>query len=92
MSEQPADICVEIICQGQVDDDGTAKLANLAHSILTQFDIDSAEVNVNIVDDDGIIDVNRRFLKRTTSTDVISFDLSEPDEHRKVFDIVINAD
>jgi len=92
MGQQPTDICVEITCQMQIADDAIGQLEKLIRGILGQFDAGSAQININVVDDDGIIDVNQRFLDRTTATDVISFDLSESDDGQKTFDIVVNAD
>lgn len=92
MSEQPSDISVQITSHLQVESSDIEKLEKLIRDILQQFDIDSAEVNVAIVDDDGIIDVNRRFLDRTTATDVISFDLSDSDDDSRGFEIVVNYD
>jgi ssRNA-specific RNase YbeY (16S rRNA maturation enzyme) len=60
MPEQPIDICIEITCQGEIASGDIERLEKLIRDILDQFGVDSAEINVSIVDDDGIIDVNQR--------------------------------
>jgi probable rRNA maturation factor len=44
------------------------------------------------VDDAGIVKVNRKFLKSTKRTDVISFDLSDEDSGESIFDMVVNGE
>jgi len=53
------------------------------------FGLRKAQINIEIADDKRIVAVNKSFLKRSSITDVISFDTSEDGE--KNFDIVVNA-
>jgi probable rRNA maturation factor len=43
------------------------------------------------VNDDEIISLNRQFLGKSSSTDVISFDLSDNTADTRFFDIAVNA-
>ena len=74
------------------------KLEKLIKTIGSRFDLEEASVSIAIVDDDEITDVNKRFLNKTTTTDCISFDLSD-DEHpsdsngnyTRVFELIVNG-
>ncbi len=48
-------------------------------------------VSIAIVDDAEMRKVNKRFLNRNSSTDVISFDLSEQ-KNKKLFELVVNGE
>ena len=78
MDNDSADISVQITCQLQAPAIDTDRLETLTRDICRQFAVAHAVISIAIVDDKGIIAVNRRFLDRTTATDVISFDLSDP--------------
>jgi probable rRNA maturation factor len=92
MDNESTDISIEIALRIQDPDIDTERFETLARDILKQFKVEHAGVSIAIVDDEGIIDINRRFLDRTTATDVISFDLSDADDDCRTFDIIINAD
>jgi probable rRNA maturation factor len=49
------------------------------------------EVSIAIVDDNEIRELNRRFLNRKTTTDCLSFDLSDDEKEQKIFDLVVNG-
>lgn len=57
-----------------------------------KFNIDSAQVSVGIVDDEQISQVHDEFMQDPTTTDVISFDLSDEFEDEKTFEMIVNAD
>ena len=92
MDNDSADISVQITCQLQAPAIDTDRLETLTRDICRQFAVAHAVISIAIVDDKGIIAVNRRFLDRTTATDVISFDLTDADDDCRTFDIVINAE
>ena len=50
------------------------------------------EISIAIVGDDEIRELNKQFLKSKAVTDCLSFDLSDDEEGRKVFDIVVNGE
>jgi probable rRNA maturation factor len=83
---------VEIDCGIQKADLDIERFKNLSIAICRRFDVTDAVVSIAIVDDKEITDVNEKFLQKSNTTDVISFDLTEPDASEKVFDLVINAD
>lgn len=92
MDNENPDISIQISCSVETAETYLDKFKSLASDILAQFEIAMADLSIAIVDDAGIIGINQRFLDRDTATDVISFDLTDPDEDRRTFDIVINAD
>jgi len=67
----------------------------VAH-VLIHFQINQAVVSVAIVDDAAMKSINKQYLKKTESTDVISFDLSSKtdDQSNTQLDceVVINAE
>lgn len=67
-------------------------LEKLARAVCEKFGCPNATVHVGIVDDAGIIEVHRQFLQKDTTTDVISFDLSDEFEPGRTFQIVVNAE
>lgn len=65
------------------------KIIELIQKTLKIFKIRKAQINIEIANDRRIIEVNKKFLKRKSITDVISFDVSDSKE--KSFDIIVNA-
>ncbi|OHB55839.1 MAG: rRNA maturation RNase YbeY [Planctomycetes bacterium GWF2_50_10] len=69
-----------------------ARLGRMIESLCGRFKIKSAAINILITDSAGIKKVNREFLKSAKNTDVISFDLSDELDSRRVFDMVVNSE
>ena len=69
-----------------------SKLEKLVRTICEKYEAHNATVHIGIVDDAGIIEVHRQFLQKDTTTDVISFDLSDEFEPGRTFQIVVNAE
>ena len=67
------------------------KMIEMAQKVAGQFRIKKAKINLAVVADDEIISLNRRFLGKSNSTDVISFDLSDNTDDTRFFDIAVNA-
>ena len=67
------------------------KMIEMAQKVAGQFGIKKAQINLAVVDDDEIISLNRWFLGKSNSTDVISFDLSDKMDNTRFFDIAVNA-
>jgi probable rRNA maturation factor len=65
------------------------KAVELVQKTSRKFGIRKALINIEIANDKRIVEVNKKFLKRSSITDVISFDVSDVDE--KNFDIIVNA-
>ncbi|MFC1675729.1 rRNA maturation RNase YbeY [Planctomycetota bacterium] len=77
-------------CAGR--DFDLAEIEKLVKSICGRFDIESAGINIELMGDSQIRELNVRFLDRDTTTDVISFDLSEKGVDKESFDLAINAE
>lgn len=89
--DNQTNMIVEIDCGVQNADLDIERFKNLSMAICRRFDVTDAVVSIAIVGDKEIADVNEKFLQKSNTTDVISFDLTEPDATEKVFDLVINA-
>ena len=68
------------------------KIKTLIETICNRFGDDKVTVSLAIVDGERIKKINKEFLNRTGTTDVISFDLSQGQNDKKLFDIVVNAE
>lgn len=90
--KQDPDIIIEIAANVEDIDIDLPDLQNLAKNICSRFELKKTTVNIAIVDDTEIIKINKQFLNRQNSTDVISFDLSdEQTNNTKTFDLIVNA-
>lgn len=49
------------------------------------------EINITITDDRKMAAINFEFLRRRTSTDVLSFELSDKNEEKRTFELVVNG-
>ncbi len=70
------------------------KLKKLVDTICNCFNFSKGMdtiVSIAVVDDAEIRKVNKKFLNRNGSTDVISFDLSE-EKNQKLFELVVNGE
>lgn len=90
------DIVVQIAQNFKGIDINPTKLKKLVKAVCKHFtrcEIGDAsyEISIAIVNDAQIRKVNKQFLNRVHSTDVISFDLSN-DENRKLFELVVNGE
>jgi probable rRNA maturation factor len=64
----------------------------MAQKVAGRFGAKKARINFAVLGDDQIIGLNRKFLSKTGTTDVISFDLSDDEDSLRFFDIVVNAE
>jgi probable rRNA maturation factor len=67
-----------------------SKLEILVRAICEKFETHHATIHIAIVDDAGIIEVHHQFLQKDTTTDVISFDLSDEFEPGQTFQVLVN--
>ncbi|MFH1613624.1 MAG: rRNA maturation RNase YbeY [Planctomycetota bacterium] len=67
------------------------QLKRLIRCVCLRFNLKTAAISVILLDTTAITDLNRKFLGRNDDTDVISFDLSEPNDRKKTFELVVNA-
>jgi probable rRNA maturation factor len=74
-----------------------SKLKKLVKITCNRFKLSKATISIAIVDDTEIRKMNKKFLNRNRTTDVISFDLSDKNrkskiENRKLFELVVNGE
>ena len=69
-----------------------SKFETLVRTVCEKFECSNATVHIAIVGDAEISEVHRQFLQKETTTDVISFDLSDEFEPGRTFQIVVNAE
>jgi len=67
------------------------KLRKLVRAVCKSFGLSDAEVCIVIVGNNQIRLLNEKFLNRKTITDVIAFDLTDKDDSRKSFELIVNA-
>ncbi|MHB0946104.1 MAG: rRNA maturation RNase YbeY [Sedimentisphaerales bacterium] len=86
-----SDIKINVDVRCDVIDFSRRKFADLLKKTASKFGIKNAVINFAVVDDAEIISINRQFLNKKKITDVISFDLSDANGDKKVFDVAVNA-
>jgi len=69
-----------------------AQVEKLVKYTCQKFSLEDAQVSIGIVDDAQMQRVHKDFLSDPTTTDVMSFDLSDELCESKIFEIVVNAD
>jgi len=83
-------ISIQFACDADCGFD-LRKLKKLVRNVCSEFKMLDAIIQIRIVDDAGMIDIHRQFLKKNNTTDVISFDLSDEFEPKRNFQIMVNA-
>jgi probable rRNA maturation factor len=68
------------------------RLKKMTEGVCSRFGLDRATVSIAILSDEGVRRVNKRFMKRDSVTDVISFDLSDKGREEKIFELVVNGE
>lgn len=68
------------------------KLEKLVRAVCSRFGLANTTVSIAIVDNSRIRKLNTRFLNRKTSTDCLSFDLSDAEGSCKWFELVVNGE
>ena len=67
------------------------RIKKLVKAICSRFKLSNATVGIAIVDNEQMRKVNAQFMNRKSTTDCLSFDLSE-DKNRKLFELVVNGE
>ena len=75
---------------GEIRIDGR-RLKKMVGGVCKRFDIVGATVSIAVLDDAAMRKISRRYLRKSSSTDVISFDLSDDSEPDKTFELVVNG-
>jgi len=94
MSRARQNIVVEVTTHPGSPDVNPLDLEELVKAVCRRFDVSNATVGIAIVDDAEFREINSRFLNRKSTSDCLSFDLSEESEPKsgRVFDLVINGE
>lgn len=67
------------------------RIKKLVKAICSRFKLSNATVGIAIVDNEQMRKVNAQFMNSKSTTDCLSFDLSE-DKSRKLFELVVNGE
>lgn len=88
-----AEVAVQIAKDFKNIDVCLPRLEKLARAICKRFKLSKATISIAIVDDTQIRKVNKQFLNRDSTTDCLSFDLSDDGTNApKSFELVVNAE
>ncbi len=87
--DDSAKIEIQITTAANVESCDIEKIIELVTFTCHRFDLFSAEVSIAVVDDEQMQEVHHDFMNDSSTTDVMSFDLSD---QTKVFEIIVNAD
>ena len=88
-----AEVAVQIAKEFKNIDVCLPRLEKLVRAICKRFKLSKATISIAIVDDAQIRKVNKQFLNRDSTTDCLSFDLSDDDTNApKSFELVVNAE
>ena len=88
-----AEVAVQIAKDFNNIDVCLPRLEKLVRTICKRFKLSKATISIAIVDDAQIRKVNKQFLNRDSTTDCLSFDLSDDDTNApKSFELVVNAE
>jgi len=88
-----AEVAVQIAKEFKNIDVCLPRLEKLVRAICKRFKLSKATISIAIVNDAQIRKVNKQFLNRDSTTDCLSFDLSDDDTNApKSFELVVNAE
>lgn len=94
MAPAKEDIVVQIAKNFDSIEVHPPKVKKLVNAICGRFKLSKATVSIAIVDDVEFRKINSRFLNRKSTSDCLSFDLSEDEEagSAKLFELVVNGE
>jgi len=95
MDPSGQDIDVQIAMNFVAIDVSIPRLEKLVTAVCRQFgecQEKKYEISIAIVDDAEITRLNDRYLSHKTTTDCLSFDLSEAEDELKVFQLIANGE
>ena len=90
MPPSKPDIVVQIAQEFDRLDVQPRKIEELVKAVCKKFDLDAATVSIAIVDDGRFRELNSRFRNSKSTSDCLSFDLSEDDTTH--FELVVNGE
>ena len=96
-SEPERDIDIQITVDFEAVGVSLPRLRELVATVCNRFAEDtdgstSYQVSIGIVGDAEIRELNARFLDRKTTTDCLSFDLSDTGAESKAFELIVNGE
>jgi probable rRNA maturation factor len=92
-AKQKQDFVVQIAKNSKNIDAPLPKLKKLVKITCNRFKLSKATISIAIVDDAQIRKVNKRFLNKDSSTDCLSFNLSDNKKSSvKSFELVVNGE
>lgn len=93
-SKKDQEIVVQIANNFAGIDARSSKVKKLVQAVFNRFGLSKATVSIAIVDDAEIRKLNSRFLNRKSTTDCLSFDLSDTQEPQspKLFELIVNGE
>jgi probable rRNA maturation factor len=95
MNPAGQDIDVQIAANSEAVDVSISALEKLVAVICRQFgDCGKTkyQISIAIVDDAEIKKLNDRYLNHKTTTDCLSFDLSDAEDESKIFQLIVNGE
>lgn len=96
-SEQDQDIDIQITVNFEAIDVPLSRLRELVSTVCNRFaegteGVTRYQISIAIVDDAEIRELNTRFLDHKTTTDCLSFDLSDAGAESRMFELVVNGE
>ena len=94
MAPAKEDIVVQIAKNCDSIEVHPPRLKKLVKAVCRRFELSKATVSIAIVDDAEFCEINSRFLNRKSTSDCLSFDLSEEagPGSPKLFELVVNGE
>jgi probable rRNA maturation factor len=85
---------IKIKITGNFDDFDVSlpEIKKLVRAVCKRFKLLNVTVGIAIVGDDEILKLNKKFLKHNSKTDCLSFDLSDDDKSKRLFELMVNAE
>jgi len=68
-----------------------AGMTRLVRTVCDRFGLERATVSVAVVGHERFRELNRRFLKKNSTSDCLSFDLSDEGESARLFEVIVNG-
>ncbi len=92
-AEQDRNIDIKITANCQVTDVSMSRLRETVAKVCNRFGTDAEyQISIAVVDDAEITELNTRFLDHRTTTDCLSFDLSDSGEESRIFELIVNGE
>jgi probable rRNA maturation factor len=67
-------------------------LRTVAETVMRRFRERRATISITLVNDELMQEIHKQFLQDASTTDVMSFDLTDEFERQRTFEVVVNAE